>query len=182
MPAATQVEASERSWLSVIGEYVVIFVVAYLLAFVLQNFLFGIFEIKQHSMESTLYEYDRVFITRLTYKYSDPKRGDVIILLDPMGSQDDFVKRVIALPGEEIAIKNGVVYINGKKLNEPYINSDHDIDNMRSRRIAPEEFFVMGDNRTVSSDSRRFGPIPRSNILGKVLVVFWPPAHSRVLK
>jgi signal peptidase I len=181
MPETTPAGNKERSGLSVFIEFIVIFAVAYLLAYALQNFLFGNFEIKQHSMEPTLYEFDRVFINRLTYKYSDPKRGDIVILLDPMGSQDDFVKRVVGLPGEVISIKNGVTYIGDKKLDEEYISSDLSMDNMGPLRVPPDKYFVMGDNRPVSSDSRRFGPIPKESILGKVFLVWWPPAHSRVI-
>ncbi len=181
MPESTPAGHKERSGFSVVIEFVVIFAVAYLLAYALQNFLFGNFEIKQHSMEPTLYEFDRVFINRLTYRFTDPKRGDIVILLDPMGSEDDFVKRVVALPGEIISIKNGETFVNEKKIQEPYISSDHSVDNMGPLRVPADRYFVMGDNRPVSSDSRRFGPISKENILGKVFVVWWPPAHSRVL-
>lgn len=181
MPESTPAIQKERSGFSVFIEFVVIFAVAYLLAYALQNFLFGNFEIKQHSMEPTLYEFDRVFINRMTYKYSNPNRGDIVILLDPTGKQDDFVKRVIALPGEVVSIKNGEVFVNEKKIDEPYISKDLSIENMGSIRVPSDNFFVMGDNRPVSSDSRRFGPIPKENILGKVFVVWWPLAHSRVL-
>jgi len=170
----------ERSGFSVVLEYVAIFAVAYLLAFILQNFLFGSFEIKQHSMEPTLYETDRVFINRLTYRFSSPHRGDIIILVDPMGSQDDFVKRVIALPGEVISIENGKILINEKLIKEPYLGSDRSIDNMGPIRVPPNEYFVMGDNRSVSMDSRRFGPIAKQGILGKVVVLWWPLTHARV--
>lgn len=180
MPETVQAEKRERSWISVVGEYVAIFAVAYLLAFVMQNFLFGSFEIKQHSMEPTLYELDRVFINRITYKVGSPKRGDIVILVDPMGSNDDFVKRVVALPGEIISLKNGETYINFKKLDEPYVNGDQSADNLGPLRVPDGEYFVMGDNRPVSMDSRRFGPIPKEDILGKVVVLWWPPAHTRV--
>lgn len=181
MPETQQAEKRERSWVSIVGEYVVIFAIAYLLAFVLQNFLFGSFEIKQHSMEPTLYEYDRVFINRLTYKFTSPKRGDIIILVDPSGSKDDFVKRIIGLPGEIITLKNGETYINYKKLDEPYVKSDIPPDNNGPLRIPEGKYFVMGDNRPVSMDSRndRVGTIPREGILGKVVVLWWPPAHTR---
>lgn len=173
-------EPEARRGLSTVAEYVVIFIVAFALAYLLQNFVFGNFVIRQRSMEPNFYENDRVFINRLTYKFNDPKRGDIVILVDPMGSQDDFIKRVIALPGEIIQITDGDVYINEKKIRENYISSDRSVDNLGPIRIPPGDFFVMGDNRPVSQDSRRFGPVPKSQILGKVMVIWWPINHSRV--
>jgi signal peptidase I len=179
---STAEELPERSFLSVAAEFAAIFIVAYLLAMALQNFVFGNFEIKQHSMEPTLYETDRVFINRLTYRFSDPKRGDIIILIDPMGSQDDFVKRIIGLPGEIISMKDGQTYINGRKLEEPYISSDRVYETWTPTRVDQGQYYVMGDNRPVSRDSRHFGPILKKDILGKVMVVWWPPNHAHVPK
>lgn len=171
-----------RSGLSLIVEFVVIFVIAYVLAYGLQNYLLGNFQIQQHSMEPTLYENDRVLINRVVYWYSTPRRGDIIILLDPMGSDDDFVKRVIGEPGDTIAIKQGEVFVNGEKVEEPYLSQDRSPETLGPLRIPKESYFVMGDNRSVSSDSRRFGPVKRENILGKVVVVWWPPAHTQIPK
>jgi signal peptidase I len=171
---------SDRSFFSVVIEYAVIFVVAFALAYFLQNFVFGNFVIKQHSMEPNFYEYDRVFINRLVYKFSSPKPGDIVILIDPMGSQDDFIKRVIAGPNDLFAMKDGDVYVNSKKLNEPYIAKDKAVDTLGPFRIPAGEYFVMGDNRAVSQDSRRFGPVTKAEILGKVMVIWWPPNHARI--
>lgn len=173
-------EQGARKGLSTVAEYLIIFVVAFALAYLLQNFVFGNFVIRQRSMEPNFYENDRVFINRLTYKFTDPKRGDIVILIDPMGSQDDYIKRVVALPGEILQIKEGVVYVNDKKLQETYISSDLSVDNLGPIRVPQGDFFVMGDNRPVSQDSRRFGPVPKAQILGKVMVIWWPLNHSRV--
>ena len=170
---------TERSFLSVVIEYAIIFVVAFALAYLLQNFVFGNFVIRQHSMEPNFYESDRVFINRLVYKVSNPKPGDIVILIDPMGSQDDFIKRIIAGPNDTFAMKNGDVYVNDKKISEPYIARDKAVDTVGPIRIGPGEYFVMGDNRTVSQDSRRFGPVTKSEILGKVMVIWWPLSHAR---
>ncbi len=170
---------ADRSFISVVIEYAIIFVIAFALAYLLQNFVFGNFVIRQHSMEPNFYEYDRVFINRLVYKFSDPKQGDIVILVDPMGSQDDFIKRIIAGPNDTFEMRNGVVYVNDKKISEPYIARDKSVDTIGPIRIGQGEFFVMGDNRTVSQDSRRFGPVKKSEILGKVMVIWWPLSHAR---
>lgn len=176
----TNGKEENRSLLSVIAEFVIIFVVAYILAYGLQNYFFGNFQIEQHSMEPTLYEGDRVLINRIGYRFSTPQRSDIVILIDPMGSSNDFVKRVIGLPGDKLEIRRGTTYIDGKELDEPYLAADRSSENIGPITIHPDEYFVMGDNRTVSSDSRRFGPVKRTNILGKVIVVWWPPNHARV--
>lgn len=163
-----------RSFASIALEFVIIFVIAYIIAYVLQNFIFGNFQIQQHSMEPTLYENERVLINRAVYYFKEPERGDIVILLDPIGKKSDFVKRVIALPGEKIEIRGGKTYVDGKPLKESYVSKDGSQDNLGPTKIPPEQYFVMGDNRPRSSDSRRFGPIPRKNILGKIFIVWWP--------
>lgn len=168
-------EAPERrSFASIALEFVIIFVIAYIIAYVLQNFIFGNFQIQQHSMEPTLYENERVLINRALYYFKDPERGDIVILLDPIGRQSDFVKRVVALPGDKIEVKGGRAYLNDKLLSESYLAKDGSQDNIGPIKIPQDQYFVMGDNRARSSDSRRFGPIPRKNILGKVFIVWWP--------
>lgn len=168
-------EAPERrSCASIALELVIIFAIAYIIAYILQNFIFGNFQIQQHSMEPTLHENERVLINRAVYYFKDPEREDIVILLDPIGRQSDFVKRVIAVPGDKIEIRGGRTYINGKLLNESYLARDGSQDNIGPIKIPQDQYFVMGDNRARSSDSRRFGPIPRKNILGKVFIVWWP--------
>jgi signal peptidase I len=170
----------QRTGISLAVEFVVIFVVAYILAYGLQNYIFGNFQIQQHSMEPTLYENDRVLINRVVYYYSQPQRRDIVILLDPTGSRNDFVKRVVALPGEVIEIRDGQTYVNNKRVDEFYLSTDLSNENVGPLRVPDDSYFVMGDNRTVSSDSRRFGPVKRDNILGKVMVVWWPVNHSQI--
>ena len=170
----------QRTGISLAVEFVVIFVVAYILAYGLQNYIFGNFQIQQHSMEPTLYENDRVLINRVVYYYSQPQRRDIVILLDPTGSRNDFVKRVVALPGEVIEIRDGQTYVNNKRVDEFYLSMDLSNENVGPLRVPDDSYFVMGDNRTVSSDSRRFGPVKRDNILGKVMVVWWPINHSQI--
>ncbi len=175
-----EVKSRRRSSVSIVVEFVVIFLVAYMMAYGLQNYIFGNFQIQQHSMEPNLYENDRVLINRIVYYYSDPDRGDIVILVDPMGSKNDFVKRVVALPGELIEIKDGKTYINDKLIDEEYLSKDKSNEDIGPLRIPEDSYFVMGDNRSVSSDSRRFGPVKGDNILGKVMIVWWPINHTHI--
>ena len=125
---------------------------------------------------------DRVLANRFIYHFRRPHRGDIIVFKTPpqatvrCGAGGTFVKRLIGLPGDTWAEKNGYVYIDGKKLNEPYVKPDRrDTRTMPARRIPPGRYFMMGDNRIQSCDSREWGPITRSEIIGQVFAVYWPP-------
>jgi signal peptidase I len=126
---------------------------------------------------------DRVLANRFIYHFRKPHRGDIIVFKTPplakekCGAGGTFVKRLIALPGETWEEKNGFIYINGKKLIEPYIKSDRR-DTGTSyppRKIPDGMYFMMGDNRTQSCDSREWGAVPRTNLIGEVFAVYWPP-------
>ena len=108
-----------------------------------------------------------------------PKRRDVIVFRFPRDPSKDFVKRVIGVPGDEVEIRRGTVYLNGKELKEPSI--DHDTSTFSPVRLAEKEYFVMGDNRSSSNDSRTWGPVPEDHVLGKVWFVYWPVSGLRLL-
>jgi signal peptidase I len=127
------------------------------------------------SMYPTVADQDYLIATTIDYRFNSPHRGDIVILRDPYDSSLDFIKRVIALPGEHLLIRNGQVYINGRLLTEPYVNHQEqwtvNSNYPASGSADPEgivipanQYFVMGDNRNHSSDSRAFGAIPRSSI------------------
>src|SRR3989344_9424083 len=129
------------------------------------------------SMEPTFENAELLLTEKISYKVSRVERGDVVVFAAPVDKKVDFIKRIIGLPGENIEIKDHSVYINGLKLDEPYISipTTGDIN----LTIWNDEFFVLGDNRGASSDSRSFGPIQRKSIKGKVLLVYWPIAKSQ---
>ena len=118
---------------------------------------------------------ERVIVNRLEYLLRDPERGDIIVLNNPNGT-DHYIKRIVGLPGEKLSMRNGFVLINGDSLAEPYLRPGY-----RGResgdwaRIASESYFVLGDNRTMSCDSRRWGVVPRDAIIGQAEVTYWPP-------
>jgi signal peptidase I len=125
---------------------------------------------------------DRVLANRFIYHFKEPGRGDIVVFETPpeartrCGAGGTFVKRLIGLPGEEIAQRNGVVYIDGKPLEESYLQAGQRDDNTFPRRRIPSaHYFMMGDNRGESCDSRVWGPVPRDNIIGEVFAVYWPP-------
>lgn len=113
---------------------------------------------------------------KVTYRFSDPKRGDVIVFEAPVGNNVDFIKRIIGLPGENVEVRGGSVFINGKKLTENYI----DVQTQGDEQIKLEkgQYFVLGDNRGASSDSRVFGAIKKQSIRGRVWFVYWPLIKS----
>jgi signal peptidase I len=125
---------------------------------------------------------DRVLANRLVYRFKEPERGDIVVFDTPpqaaarCGAGGTFVKRLIVLPGETWRMENGIVFINGRRLVEPYIEPGRrGIDGHASRTVSADEFVMMGDNRNSSCDSRTWGPVPRENLIGKVFAVYWPP-------
>jgi signal peptidase I len=165
-------------------DWVVVIVVALLVAFVVRTFVLAHFVVEGSSMYSTLETGDRVFVNKLSYRLHDPNRGDVVVLHQITGaSERDLIKRVIALPGETVEIRNCNVLIDGRLLNEPYLDpnvvtptncgGDYSLEGP----VPPNHVFVMGDNRGGSQDSRVIGTIDEHNLVGRAFVVFWPQRH-----
>jgi signal peptidase I len=126
---------------------------------------------------------DRVLANRFIYHFRDPKRGEIIVFKTPGNTpvcgtthaHEVFVKRLIGLPGDHIAERDGLVYINGTLLKEPYVKPDRrDHFPPRTWNVPQGEYFFMGDNRNASCDSRTWGPVPRANLIGEVFFVYWP--------
>lgn len=166
-------------------EWVAVIVGALVVALVVKTFLFQAFYIPSGSMEPTLEKGDRVLVNKLSYDLHDVNRGDVVVFelpADKVGADGikDLIKRVIGLPGDVIETRNGVVYINGRRLKEPYLPDGVTTDHPPiERQTVPEDHvFVMGDNRDNSADSRYVsrGPIPIDTIVGRAFVLVWPPA------
>ncbi len=169
-------------------EWIVLIVSALTIALLIKTFLFQAFVIPSESMEPTLHgctgcEDDRILVNKLSYRLHDVNRGDIVVFDAPKGRATDeikdYVKRVIGLGGEEIESRNGQVFIDGKPLDEPYINeacsSRNDFGSpIDPQTVPPGHVFVMGDNRCQSSDSRVFGPIDTDTIVGRAFVRIWP--------
>ncbi|MAS33153.1 MAG: signal peptidase I [Anaerolineaceae bacterium] len=120
-----------------------------------------------------------LYVSRLNYMIDEPSRLDIVVFHYPRNPEEDYIKRVIGLPGDAIEIRNTIVYVNGQPLEEPYINEAclprECPDTAEPLLLGPDEYFVMGDNRNNSSDSRDFGPVKRQFLVGEVLVRYWPP-------
>jgi len=141
--------------------------------FLVINLLTARVRVDGPSMEPSYYHNNRVVVSKVAYLLGDIQRGDVIVFPAPPNPDEDYIKRVIGLPGDVIEVRNGTVYVNGEGLVEPYISAPP-LSNMRKTSVPPEMVFVMGDNRNVSSDSRAWGPLPIKDIIGKAVFVYWP--------
>lgn len=177
----------EFSWGREIYSWIKMFVVALVLAFLINNFVLLNAEVPSGSMENTILTESRMLGNRLVYKMSDPQRGDVIIFEFPDDPNQLFVKRVIGLPGEKVTIRDAKVYINDSEipLDEDYLKEEWVSSNDGLEYNVPEEcYFVMGDNRNNSRDSRFWNNtyVKRSAVKAKAMVVYWPTSHINVIK
>jgi len=129
---------------------------------------------------------DRVIANRLAYRFRDPTRGEIVVFKTPDTAErsgrgdggSTFVKRIVGLPGERVSERDGVIYINGERLIEPYVDrSRRGRENGSWRRVAASHYFVLGDNRTRSCDSRTWGTVARSSLIGPVMFTYWPPSR-----
>ncbi len=125
------------------------------------------------SMVPTLVSGEYVIVSRLSYRLGTPQRGDIIVFHFPGDPKEEYIKRVIGLPGDEVSIKNGHVYINGQILNENYL--DVKINYTGAWNVPSDQLFVLGDNRNNSSDSHDWGTVPMNYVVGKAILVYWPP-------
>lgn len=171
-----------REWITVIG-------VALLIAFVVRGFVLQQFYISGPSMESTMFQNNRVLVNKLSYRLHDIHRGDVVVFdrvtTDGVEVQhDDLIKRVIGVAGDSVSIADCVVSVNGSEVDEPYLN-DYDlaqanledrcrVPEMAATVVEPGHLFVMGDNRPQSFDSRMFGTIEEDLVVGRAFVIIWP--------
>ncbi len=162
-----------------IVEWVVILVAALTVAIVVKTFLVQAFYIPSGSMEPTLKPGDRVLVNKLSYDLHSIHRGDIVVFKRPPSEAGDptikdLIKRVIGLPGDQIESRDGVVYVNGQLLKEPYLPPGTVTTSLPLTKVAPGMYFVMGDNRGNSKDSRFIGAIPGHLIVGRAFVRVWP--------
>lgn len=171
----------ERARLPFWREIIESVVVAVILAAIIRLILFEPFYIPSPSMEPTLYPHDRIIVNKIIYHFRPPQRGDVIVFKFPLDPQRDFIKRIVALEEETVEVRQGHVYINGKRLNEPYI-SHEPVPNFGPLKVPKNHFFVMGDNRNNSEDSRVWGPLNKKYLVGKAVLIYWPPERMRLIR
>lgn len=182
-------------------ELVVIVAIALGVALGIQAFLVKPFRIPSESMVPTLEIGQRVLVNRVGEHFGDPERGDVMVFKPPQGADDNmcgirhpaeqpcprstpgksdtnFIKRVVGLPGERLSVERGRVYIDGRPQKEPFIRPDAQcaLCNMPEEIVIPKgQYYMMGDNRGASADSREWGPVPKDNMIGNAFATYWPP-------
>jgi signal peptidase I len=185
-------------------ELPVLVLVAFVVALLIKTFLLQAFFIPSASMEPTLMVGDRVLVEKVSNWWGGPDRGDVVVFEQEVGvgmveepdeplwtdisnafkdlfgfpsaGSQDFIKRVIAIEGDVIRADEGIVYVNGEPIDEPYLPEGTQTSDFGRVEVGQDEIFVMGDNRANSDDSRSFGPIPESSVVGKAFILVWPPS------
>jgi len=178
-----------RRWRRALAELITISLVAVLLAGLVRTFVVEPFWIPSASMAPTLGVYDRILVQKAFFSWHDVREGDIVVFSQPPrdhcpGPQGDLVKRVIALPGQTIYSSGNSIYIDGQRLAEPYLPrydppgpAIPDATSRHPYRVPPGEFYVLGDNRADSCDSRYWGPITGASIVGTVILTFWHGGH-----
>jgi len=132
------------------------------------------------SMDTTFHDGEYILTDKISYRFHIPKKGDVIVFKAPRNPDFDYIKRIIAIPGDTVSIKDGYVYVNEQQLNESYIKNETIIlpgqylKEDQELKLGEDEYFVLGDNRSHSSDSRQWGTVPRKDIIGKAFFRYWP--------
>jgi signal peptidase I len=151
-----------------------------ILIFLAIHFTVQNYQISGPSMQNTLHSGQFVLVNKIAYLFHAPERGDVIVFHEPDQPDRDLIKRVIGLPGDTIKLDGTTVWINGTQLNEPYITQRNN-PSAGTMTVPASNYFVMGDNRPVSEDSRYFGFVPKDYIVGKAILVYWPLSQWQML-
>ncbi|AEF93977.1 signal peptidase I [Desulfotomaculum nigrificans CO-1-SRB] len=157
-------------------------VIAVLLAAVIRLFILEPFFIPSGSMEPTLMIGDRIIVSKVTYHLRDPQPGDVVVFKFPLDPSRDFVKRLIAKGGDTVEIRNSVLYVNNKPVEEKYLPKGLKFQDFGPRTVPPGHYFMMGDNRNNSDDSRVWGFLSKDLIIGKAEIIYWPLDRIRLVK
>ncbi len=182
--------ARRRALLKGVLELPVILLVSFVLVFgIVRPVVAAPFYVGSSSMDPTLHgcegcTNDRLLINKFVYRFTEPERGDIVLFENQQGQEDPLIKRVVGLPGEELELRGGRVYVDGAPLEEPYLRHDPCKPGLPKTcsfgpvTVPEDHYFMMGDNRAGSLDSRFFGPVPEDEIIGEALVRFWPPGRA----
>ncbi len=164
-------------------EYLDSFIIAGVVAILLITFIVRSFYIPSESMVPTLLVNDYILVNKFVYHFTTPSRGEIVVFHPPhveSPNDTDFIKRVVAVENDVIEIHDGILYLNGIVISEPFIK-EQPVNDFGPYRIPSGHIFMMGDNRNNSDDSRFWGPLPLKNVVGKAEVIFWPLSRTRVL-
>ena len=173
--AARPSSAPAQRRLGALTELALVLTTVLLVVLALRTFVVEPYVISGISMEPTFTDSERLLISKFAPRWESLGRGDIVIFDSPREPGKRLIKRVIGLPGEMVLIQDGVVFVNGRRIDEPYLDpATHDYSQMRAVHLETDEFFVLGDNRDRSNDSRMIGPIGKAAMIGKALVAFYP--------
>ncbi len=181
LPPAEEPAARATSPWRVLWELLHDVSVAVLFCFFLVTFVAQAFRVQGTSMQPLLQDGERIVVNKLLYRFHPIERGDVVVFWYPRDPSVSFIKRVVGLPGDLLELRDGYLYVNGRLLEEPYLNgrpSFRDLSNMAPTEVKPGFYFVLGDHRGSSNDSRNWGEVPEKYIYGKAVVRFWPLAKA----
>ncbi len=165
----------------VIPEILESVIIAVILATIIRLFLLAPFFIPSQSMEPTLLVRDRIIVSKIAYRLGEPQRGDIVVFKYPRDPRKDYVKRLIGFAGEEVALKNNRLYINGKETPEKYLPEGLSYYDFGPVIVPNGCYLMLGDNRPNSEDSRVWGPLPKENIIGKAVLIYWPFTRAKLL-
>lgn len=172
-----------QRWIARIFELVKVVVILTMLGYLIHVFIITLYVVDGASMEPNFFDREYMLVNKISYNFSEPKRGDVVIFFYPGEPDKKFIKRIVGIPGDTIEIKNNQVYLSNNKssgvLKESYIppampTPTEIREQTIKKRVDKKEYFVLGDNRLNSSDSRIWGMLPRENIIGKATLTIWP--------
>ena len=191
---------ANRKRKSTVREWVESIIIAFVLAMIIRTFLVQAFKIPTGSMRTTLLEGDLILVNKFIYgakiPFTDlnlpavrqPGRGDVVVFIYPENPKKDFIKRLVAVEGETVEIENGTIFVDGQPLldtvfSQRYYYNRGEFGQEGKKIVVPKNsIFVLGDNSASSQDSRFWGFVPRKNILGKAILIYWPPQRIRIIK
>lgn len=166
------------AWVSFTWEILQTLLMAVILYFLIDTVV-GRVRVENISMQPTLHEGQFLLVNKLAYRIGDFQRGDIVVFHYPRNPSEDYIKRVIGLPGDIVTIENGQVMVNSNILNEPYISAPPDYAN--TWQVPEGQIFVLGDNRNQSSDSHSWGYVPTDYVVGKAMIVYWPLDELKIL-
>ena len=154
---------------------------AIVLSIFIITFIVQAFYIPSTSMKPLLHPGDRILVNKFIYRFREPRRQEIAVFRYPVNPSINFVKRIIGVPNDKVEIKDGEVYLNGNVLAEDY-KLEAGYTDFPEKKVPEGHFFVLGDNRNNSEDSRHWGFVPEENIIGKSFVIFWPPSRMKIIK
>lgn len=156
---------------------------AFAIAIFIVVFVIQPVKVEGTSMQPRLVDQERIFVNRFIYRFQDVKRGDVVVFWFPRDHSKSFIKRVLAVPGDEVEIRNGVVYVNGARVSEPYLMPEFQDYKSFGKAVVPDnQYFVLGDHRNSSNDSRSWGFVSQNLIYGKAIFSYWPFSRFGVVQ